>query len=326
MLDELGSIAPAAKRRSLKSEIEGRATKNALGGEAELAIVWALSKVCNLAELESVKFDGYPPDAISDDLCPGFRSVVEVTAVSDDLDAGGTRRLTTKDGFQNVTRSSLGAAIIRKDRKFERVADGSARILVLFDAGCRLANNPNGVPIQWNAATGRDVILFHASKTRFVDVLCLVYWVWDERLGRGAWNTFLCDVTQRVPHEALAKLGTTLPQLNGSTVRLRQMHREGAFRPRAVRLRRSTTYIFAKEGGHSMKVSARLLQDVLAGRVTAQDYETSALADFQKGVREHLDEGRLIKKMYLEPLGPDVDDDLIVFEFADDPAASPLRV
>ena len=73
-----------------------------------------------------------------------------------------------------------------------------------------------------------------------------------------------------------------------------------------------------------MKISARLLQEYLAGKVSPENFERSAFGE-RNYFTLWLGQGYTISKTTLEPAGLDKDDDYVVFEFSPDPAASRLK-
>lgn len=77
-----------------------------------------------------------------------------------------------------------------------------------------------------------------------------------------------------------------------------------------------------------VKVSARALLDLLAGRISAEQFRSAVGGrEGVKNLFKHcLDEGLTIQGVELESGGVDEDDDLLVLSFSDDPAARRLRL
>jgi hypothetical protein len=78
------------------------------------------------------------------------------------------------------------------------------------------------------------------------------------------------------------------------------------------------------KGKSQMKVSARGLQEFLAGRISLQELKRWSLGD-HNFFEATLARGKTISGVRFESSGTDGDDDYVVFEFEEDPAASPLR-
>ncbi len=72
-----------------------------------------------------------------------------------------------------------------------------------------------------------------------------------------------------------------------------------------------------------IKFSARLFQEFMAGRITADHFRglNGALELFESQMKQ----GQTLSGAHLESAGIDQDDDYLVFEFSPDPAAQPLR-
>ncbi len=69
-----------------------------------------------------------------------------------------------------------------------------------------------------------------------------------------------------------------------------------------------------------MKVSARLLQEYLAGRITIEQFHDNSTG---KNLFEHwLKMGHVIGDARFESAGVDEDDDYVILEFRRDPAAA----
>jgi hypothetical protein len=87
MLAELSSLLDAAKYNDLKGSLEHSNTKTALAAEAELAMLWAMSRVAHL-EPDPTLPDGHKPDAHSNDLFAAQPAIIEIRALSDDSFSG----------------------------------------------------------------------------------------------------------------------------------------------------------------------------------------------------------------------------------------------
>jgi len=72
-------------------------------------------------------------------------------------------------------------------------------------------------------------------------------------------------------------------------------------------------------------ISARGLQEYMAGRLTAGQLKPFIVGDhnpFEGALRK----GKTIKAVTFQAKGIDQDDDYLIFEFEDDPAARPLEL
>ncbi|WP_334359931.1 MULTISPECIES: hypothetical protein [unclassified Bradyrhizobium] len=72
-----------------------------------------------------------------------------------------------------------------------------------------------------------------------------------------------------------------------------------------------------------IKFSARLFQEFIAGRISADHFRglNGALELFESQMKQ----GQTLSGARLESAGIDQDDDYLVFQFSPDPAARPLK-
>jgi len=132
----------------------------------------------------------------------------------------------------------------------------------------------------------------------------------------------------KVDRSALSKLAAMtelLPRPRFDGHNARSLQRQGAFRPQERGWCLGTKIHFEKGKNMTIKISARGLQEYLAGRLTREQFEQ------RHGVTDNnifdfaLRKGETIGAVRLESAGPDKDDDYVVFEMAPDPAATDLE-
>lgn len=75
----------------------------------------------------------------------------------------------------------------------------------------------------------------------------------------------------------------------------------------------------------SIKVSSRLVLEMLAGRISQQQFQDFAFGKDRNLFDIQLTRGFTIQSSRIEKAGLDEDDDYIVFELEPDCAASPLK-
>jgi hypothetical protein len=88
MLDELREHFPAGKFMDVLGRLDHKETKPALAAEAELAVLWAISRVAHMEPEPLLPNGRGRPDAASRDLFRSAPSVVEIRALSDDSFSG----------------------------------------------------------------------------------------------------------------------------------------------------------------------------------------------------------------------------------------------
>jgi hypothetical protein len=82
------------------------------------------------------------------------------------------------------------------------------------------------------------------------------------------------------------------------------------------------------KGPFQVEFSARMLLDLLAGRMTPAMFE-ARMTRGGRGInlfKHWLDQGRTISGAEMAPREIDEDDDHLILHFSDDPAARPLRL
>jgi hypothetical protein len=75
----------------------------------------------------------------------------------------------------------------------------------------------------------------------------------------------------------------------------------------------------------AIALSARALQEFLAGRLTREQFANATFRDLNP-FELALKDGRSIHNVSVEYSGVDRDDDFIVFQYARDPSSSPLSI
>jgi len=75
----------------------------------------------------------------------------------------------------------------------------------------------------------------------------------------------------------------------------------------------------------TVKISARAVQELMAGRITAEQFENWSTGH-PNPFERNLALGRTISDVSLEPKNDEADDDYLIFKFKEDPAASNLRL
>jgi hypothetical protein len=114
------------------------------------------------------------------------------------------------------------------------------------------------------------------------------------------------------------------PRLEG--YQSRQLHEQSVFAPTGRSRYMATRVSWRKGEGTEIRMPARFLLDVLAGRIPADRALSLINGNGPNVLALHLDRGETISGLRLEPSGPDMDDDQIVIEFRDNPGARLLAV
>jgi hypothetical protein len=124
--------------------------------------------------------------------------------------------------------------------------------------------------------------------------------------------------------EGVERLRQALPRPRFEGYQARSLQQQGAYRPDA-RGWHVATRIFSGRSGMTIKVSARALLDLLAGRITIDQFHHFTGTNSDNIFAHRLAQGDTLSSARIEPGGLDEDDDWIVFELQPDPSAGPLR-
>jgi hypothetical protein len=213
------------------------------------------------------------------------------------------------------------------------VPDCAHRGIFLGDAGCQLFNDIYRVDRVHNTFSGQQVIetfLADESKIDFVAVFSV------KRATTGSWDSsknpriwYLYPFEQKRSRKKLdlsrvLHLRDLLPAPNLSGYEARSRHEQGMFAPQANGQYLPTSM---SSGRNSMKVtiSARALQELMAGRLTAEQFKNWTLGPFNP-FEQNLARGWTIASVSFDSKNVEADDDYLTFTFQDDPAAAPLRL
>jgi hypothetical protein len=104
----------------------------------------------------------------------------------------------------------------------------------------------------------------------------------------------------------------------------RALHRQGAFYPQA-RGQYLGMRIESRRFSMSIKISSRLVLELLAGRISQQQFQDIAFGKDKNLFDIQLTRGFTIQSSRVEHVALDEDDDYLVLELAPDFAASPLN-
>jgi hypothetical protein len=231
----------------------------------------------------------------------------------------------------------------RKKRQLKAAEDGTLRLLFVADVGSSLLNNIGRG--SWANRTGRTVsgadVIHHFVRNYSADIDAVV--VFSPTVEHQTWHGF--DPSGKkprrwsvsyfgtdklpVPPQALDRLAAVLPVPHYEGYQARSLFRQGAFAPEAHGQYLGVTVTGnVKEKRNSIQLPARLLLDLLAGRITEEwfrKYHTSGGRN--TNLFEHwLNMGFTLSGVEMSPRSLDEDDDHIILHFSDDPAARPFTL
>jgi hypothetical protein len=197
------------------------------------------------------------------------------------------------------------------------VSDGGSRLLRLIQHRDHLRRYKSGAQIIQHfldRSSVHAVCVFAPHRQKY----------FFDRSASLSWQVSLfCRNGIILPDDKLKKLAQALPAPRVEGYQARSLHKQGVFEPDAPGWYLGTEISF---GGISqtMKMSARLLHEYLAGKISSEQFERNAFGE-GNDFRQLLERGYALRNAKFESAGVDEDDDYIIFEFSADPAASLLK-
>lgn len=222
-------------------------------------------------------------------------------------------------------------ALSSKEKKLRSVPQGSLRGVFLGDSGSTLLrdiDSASGI----STLSGRTIIRQFLKDgnldfvVTFVPRHRILYTQWTNDNPK-CWHIYIDGRTLEIEAD-LERLGTlrnVLPKPRLYGYQARSWHEQRMFEPQSRGHYVPATWYIEHEGENKMtaKISVRALQELIAGRIDQAQFQRWALGEVNYFERA-LTQGQTISKIQFEKAGPDEDDDYVVIEFSDDPAARKL--
>lgn len=223
--------------------------------------------------------------------------------------------------------------VVLKDKE-KQLADakpGWLKCIFLADAGCYPLRYLTGNDPSRMTKSGAEIIHHFLSQSS-VDYVIAISVKGDAltwpRSDRRQWAFTAFGREKRPNPEALGRiqpLPQVLPSPRFSGYQARTIHQQALFAPQARGWYLGTTTRTGKV--MTIEISSRLVQELLAGRVTHERFHDIAFGKNHPNLFERwLKMGYTIDQVSNEKAGVDEDDDRLVFKFSRDPAASDLRL
>jgi hypothetical protein len=219
-------------------------------------------------------------------------------------------------------------ALRKKEKQVASAPADMLKCIFLCDAGCRILRElrPMGV-----AETNGDQIIRHFLKNSSIDVVCVLspqktIGAFYPAFSSSSWTMNVYDRRQSQPESEYARLrrfSETLPRPNYEGYQARTLHRQGEFLPQA-RGQYLGMRIESRISSMTIKISSRLVQEFLAGRISHEQFKFFAFGKDTNLFEHQLVRGFTIQNARVEKAGIDEDDDYIVFDLEPDASALPL--
>lgn len=203
------------------------------------------------------------------------------------------------------------------------VPAGILKCIVLGDAGCSLLSHLRQSP-GWQDRPNGAAVIWEFLKNYPVDFVIILS---PQQQANGFnnpryWSPEIYPKVQREEafyarlQEALGQLPP--PQLHGHQAR--SWVQQGMTHPQGRGMYEPMTW-----GGRTVKISSRALLELLAGRMSAEQFRHFVTGD-RNPFEVKLARGEAISDVRIERHGPGRDDDHIEFSFEPDPNASALQL
>jgi hypothetical protein len=230
----------------------------------------------------------------------------------------------------------------RKKRQLRAAAAGTLRMIFLADIGSTLLQRIAGGSERHASPgtfSGSQIIgHFMARYSHDVDAV-VVFSPYKDSAGFGdtdiigrkrrRWNvSFFGTPAMSGPPAALEEIAGMLPAPNYMGYQARSLFRQGSFLTgsRGQHLGMTIASTVGK-GEHRIEFPARMLLDLLAGRLTEEQFRQRLAPNGARNIFANwLDQGLTISGAEMAPRQIDDDDDHLILHFSDDPAARPFKL
>lgn len=228
--------------------------------------------------------------------------------------------------------NSVYKALKDKARQIKSVDSKTLRCIFLVDAGCDLLRRLRPISTVWEI--GGEEIIWHALNKLSIDIVCVfsphrehsLVFTTDSRLS---WKVTYFDKREGLPDEEYLRLknvSARLPQPRYEGYQARNLHNQDSFNPQSRGQFLKTMVITQpQEGKMTIKISSRLIQEYLAGRLDKDQFKRWAFSNGNNLFETELDLGRTIKSVKFESSGLDEDDDHLIFDLDFDWGANSLK-
>lgn len=224
----------------------------------------------------------------------------------------------------DLEENPLFTALEEKNTQLAAVPSSALKVIFVADGGSRLLRRLSDKDPQRQYKSGEEII-GHFLKKRDIELVCVFSTIDQQSCSFNRRNlrwkvSYYCGRSGRVrSFGKLEQLVHSLPPPRFEASQARSIQKQVGFAPTARGWYLGTTIGSGREK-FTVKLSARLLQEFLAGRVTAERFhdDVSGKNLFEKW----LSEGYVIRDARFESAGIDEDDDHVILELRRDPAAA----
>ncbi len=226
----------------------------------------------------------------------------------------------------DIENNPLFGRLEDKGDQLSGVSVGALKVIFVADGGSRLLRLLRQRDHLNRYKSGAEIIEHFLHKSS-VDGVCVFSPFRQSSFLSSSdnlsWRVSLFSPNDRpLPEEKLRKLAGTLPAPRLEGYQARSLQKQGVFTPSARGWYLGSEITTGEP--LTMKISARLLQEYLAGKISPEQFKRFARGENNQFQR-WLEQGYTLSNAKFERAGIDEDDDYVIFEFLPDPAASPLK-
>lgn len=211
-------------------------------------------------------------------------------------------------------------ALKKKNRQVKDAATGTLRCVILVDAGCDLLRRLR--PMGAVHEIGGEAIIRHAIAKLSIDAVIVlsplrrhegIFGVRSDLL----WNVSCYDGRDMIPdgeYDRVREMAAKLPRPQLEGYQARSRHRQGEFGPNNRNWYLPTSVTTYGGGNMTIKLSAGLLHEYLAGKMDAARFKEEAFNKENNLFETEFMRGHAIQSVRFEAGGVDKDDDYVVFD------------
>jgi hypothetical protein len=232
----------------------------------------------------------------------------------------------------DLRKNPLYKVLKSKARQLKEVPVGVRRAIFLGDAGCRLLSDINRADSVNQTFSGQQIINTFLADGNSVDFVLVFS---SKRAKERSLDTFknpriwyvyvFEQQRSRMQTEDLNRffmLRDSLPAPYLTGYEAHSWHQQGMFSPQGRGHYLPTSMSIGRKS-MTIKISARALHELMAGKLTSEQFKHWTVGE-NNPFKLQLGEGRTISNVRFEGKNVAADDDYLIFEFRDDPAAAPL--
>lgn len=228
----------------------------------------------------------------------------------------------------DIINNPLYTRLEEKEKQLSGVPSNSKKVIFLADAGSDLLRKLTQKDHLNLYKSGQEIINKFMEKSS-VDLVFVFSpkreSAFHPTLERLSWQvSFFPKNNDKVCLGKLNELLALMPAPRFEGYQARSIQKQGAFAPLARGWYLGTEVTTGKDK-LTMKISARALQEYLAGNISQEEFERQISSGDKNLFKLWLMQGHTISDAGFEKAGVDEDDDLIVFSFQKDSAASLLE-